>query len=673
LNTRFDPELSRLAFEDRLIEYCEDERIPVLERVRLLAIVGERLDVFFMTRVGRLKRRVPTGEQKRSAHATPAEQLAWIAAEGNRIMRRSYRLLDELLVILARSDIGIDRLERLADEDREYVRRMCRSRLGALITPVTIEPTDEFPHVRNLRPALVAAARRRQTGSPCLVVVELPADLPRLVPLKHEHRFVPLEQVIAAELPTLCPELDVEAAHLFRVTRNASTEFDDDDEAMSDVEEEIVQRPFQEVVRLEVEHGMPDAIRERLRQELQCEDPSIDLPLVDQDVYVVDGLLDLTVLEELAKLDLPKLKSKSVEQRARRVDYLLDAAATDVLLHFPVDDYETSLEQFLRESARHPELESIHTTIYRTDRNSEVTAALRIARARGADVSAVVELKASFDEQENIDLARVLEADGVRVVLSPASLKVHAKIALVTFRDAHGPRRVALIGTGNMNALTARSYIDLWLVTRDPARTAEVAALFGVLVSGAAIPTFDCILVAPFDMRHRFLELIEREIAHATAGRPSGIRVMMNGLTDPAVIAALYRASQAGVAIDMMIRGVCLLRPGAPDISENIRIVSVAGRLLQHARIIHFRNGGEDEYFIGSADWRPRNFDSRVEVVTGVRQADHKASLDRILTETLSARDAWVIGSDGIYVRDSARGLSSSDQGNRTYVTLTPS
>ena len=673
MNTRFDPELSRLAFEDRLIEYCEDPDIPVLERVRLLAIVGERLDVFFMTRVGRLKRRVPGGDQKRSASATPTEQMAWIAAEGARIVRRSYRLLDELLGILAGSEVGIDRWANLAAEDREYLRHMCGSRLGSLVEPVIIEPTDDFPHVRNLRPALVAVARRRETGAPCLVVVELPADLPRLVPLKRRHRFVPLEDIIAVELPALCPGLDVEAAHLFRVTRNASTDFDEDDEeALSDVEDEIVRRPFQEVIRLEVERAMPRAIREVLREKFQREDQSSDHPLGEQDTYTVDGLLDLTALEELATLELPGLKSRTAERRARRVDHLLEGKGPDELLHFPFDDYETSVERLLHEAARHPGLESIHTTIYRTDRNSDVTAALRIARARGAEVGAVVELKASFDERDNIELARSLEADGIRVVLSPATLKVHAKIALVTFRSGDTSRRVALIGTGNMNAMTARSYIDLWLVTRDPRCTAEVAALFEVIVNGAPVPTFDCLLVAPFEMRRRFLELIEREIGHAAAGRACGIRAMMNGLTDPAVIAALYRASQAGVGIELMVRGVCLLRPAAPDISENIRVVSLAGQLLQHARIIHFRNGGSDDYFIGSADWRPRNFDSRIEVVTGVRQDDHKAALDRILSQTLAAREAWVLGSDGIYARDSTRSARSA-QGSRTYVTLTPS
>lgn len=650
MNTRFDPELSRLAFEDRLIEFCEDAALPALERVRLVAIAAERLDVFFMTRVGRLKRRIATSEQNKAASATPAEQMSWVAAEGNRIASRGYRLVDELLEMLAASDVRIERWENLSDEDREHVDRICGRKLGSLITPVTVEPTQEFPHVRNLRPALVAPARRRDTGAPCLVVVELPAELPRLVPLSQRRHFVPLEQIIVAELAALCPELDVEAAHLFRVTRNASTDLDDDESALSDFEREILQRPFQEVVRLEIERAMPAAMRERLRLELQRQGDTPELELGDQDTYEVEGLLDLTALEELAKLDLPHLKSAPITRRATRIDHLLAEGSDDALLQFPFDDYETSLELLLHEAARHPDLESIQTTIYRTDKSS-VVSALRAARARGGDVSVVVELKASFDEHDNIELARVLQADGVRVFLSPPSLKVHAKIALITLRSGDAVRRVALIGTGNMNAVTSRSYIDLWLVTGDPGRTREVAALFDRLTSGAPIPKFDCLLVAPFDMRRRFLELIERETSHAMAGRSSGIRVMLNGLTDPAVIAALYRASRAGVAIEMMIRGPCLLRPGVPEMSENIRIVSIAGQLLQHARIMHFRNGGRDAYFTGSADWRPRNFDTRIEVVASVVQDDHVASLDRILTDTLATPDAWVLGSDGVYVR----------------------
>jgi polyphosphate kinase len=660
LNTRFDPELSRLAFEDRLIEFCEDGQIPVLERVRLLAIVAGRLDVFFMTRVGRLKRLAVSGDAHQTSAPSPAEQLDAIAVEAHRIIRRADRLLaDDLLPTLATSDVRIERWESLEDQDREFLRRTCGNRVGALISPVVVEPTAAFPHVRNLRPALAADARRYESGTPCSVVIELPAELPRLVPLRTGHRFVPLEQIVAAELPALFPEMEATDVHLFRVTRNADTDFGGEYDVLGSIEREVVGRPFQEVVRLEVEHSMPARMRQHLLGEFLCEDDTPAQSLGDQDVYVVSGLMDLTALEELAGLDLPRLKRAPITPRPTRADHLLGAARSgDVLLHFPFDDYETSLERLLTEAARHPDLESIQATIYRTDRNSDVVASLRAARAKGAEVNAIVELKASFDERDNIELARSLGEAGVHVVLSPSTLKVHAKIALVTLRGSPGPHRVALVGTGNMNAVTARSYVDLWLLTAQPACTREVAAVFDMLMGRPQDVEFSRLLVAPFDMRQRFLELIDRETAHARAGKASGIRVMINGLSDPAIIAALYRASQADVAIDMIVRGICALRPGQAGLSENIRIVSVVGHLLQHARIFHFRNAGNDAYFIGSADWRPRNLDGRIEVVTSIQESDHMTLLDRILTDTLAAREAWELGADGVYVRV-ARGPAS--------------
>lgn len=676
MNTKFDAELSRLAFEDRLIEFCEDPELPLLERVRLVAIVAERIDVFFMTRVGRLKRLAASGTQKPAATAGPQEQLDLIALEARRIMRRAYALVDELVEGLAVIDVGIEDFSTLDEKERAFVRTTCGSRIESLITATVvgaprtspdsrpIRYVAEFPHVRNLRPALIVSARERESDTACVVIVELPADLPRLVRLEkgRARRFVPLEQIIVAELPALCPDLHFGDAYLFRVTRNAHTEFDDDDDSLRDVEEEIERRPFQEVVRLEVEQAMPRAMRERLIDEFTREAGDSAPELGDRDTYPVEGLLDLTALEDIAKLDLPALKCAPATRRPVRVDHVLQAGTGDALLHFPFDDFETSIERFLHDAARHPDLESMQTTIYRTDDRSDVVEALRIARSRGVEVKAIVEVKASFDERDNIDLARALEADGIRVILSPPSLKVHAKTALVTFKGDRAPKRAALIGTGNMNAVTAKSYIDLWLVTRDPERTRDLALLFDVL-TGERDPAkvrFAKLLVSPFEMRRRFLELIERESSNARAGRPAAIRGMMNGLTDTTIMDALYRASQAGVPVDLMVRGPCLLRPATPGLSDNIRVVSVAGSLLQHTRIYSFRNAGEDQYFIGSADWRPRNFDVRVEVITPITEREHMAQLERILSETLSAPDAWVLDAEGMYARTARAGCITS-------------
>jgi polyphosphate kinase len=674
LNTRFDPELSRLDFEDRLIELCEDARRPLLERVRLLGIAAGRIDVFFMTRVGRLKRLIAAGGDKRSSIATLTEQLVAVSVEAHRMTRRAYRLLkDDLLPALAAEQIRIERYARISDADKEWLRRTYGPRVAAAIRPANVGARDAFPHVRNLRPAIIGVGAGADTGT--VVVIEAPADVPRLLQLHDEHRFVPVEQMIAADLSRLCHDVSIRDAHLFRVTRNASTEFDDDEhDVLGAVEEKVEQRPFQEVVRLEIEATMPAALRARLVDVFQREADFPVASLREQDVYTIEEIPDLTTLTQLGSLDIPRLKAPPLQRRSTTIPRLLidGTKPANALLHFPFDDYETSVERFLGEAAENPDLVSMEVAIYRTDEGSGVVDALRTARKRGADVTAVIELKASFDERENVELARTLEESGVQVILSPVKLKVHAKVALVTFRGTPEPRRVALIGTGNMNAQTARSYIDLWLATSDPACTKEVAAVFDILIRRSRRVDFDCLLVGPFNLRPGFLELIETEIGNAQKKKPAGIRAMMNGLTDSAIIDALYRASQAGVPIDLMARGVCLLRPGAKGMSENIRVTSVAGSLLQHARIFHFRNAGKDKYLIGSADWRPRNFDHRVEVVVHVSDRDHIGRLDRILTETLDSPEAWILGADGEFRPRKATSDARSAQGIRTYVTLSP-
>lgn len=671
MNTRFDPELSRLDFEDRLIELCEDTRRPLLERVRLLGIAAGRIDVFFMTRVGRLKRLIAIGDDSKSSITTLTQQLDAVSVEAHRMTRRAYRLLKhDLLPALAAEQIRIERYERVGANDREWLKHTYGARVAANIQPVRVRAGVVFPHVRNLRPAIIGVGTAADTD---VIVIEVPDDVPRLLQLRDDYRFVPVEQLIAAELSALCGDVSITDAHLFRVTRNASTEFDDDEhDVLGAVEEKIEKRPFQEVVRLEVEAAMPMPLRDRLLRAFQREAEYPVASLREQDVYTIEEIPDLTTLTQLGKLDVPRLKSPPLRQRPTALPRsLLDEnAPASALLHFPFDDYETSIERFLKDAADHPDLESMQVAIYRTDEGSGVVEALRLARARGADVTAVIELKASFDERENVELARTLEAAGINVMLSPVELKVHAKVALVTLRRAHGPHRVALIGTGNMNAVTARSYIDLWVATSDPGCTREVAAVFDILAGRSERAEFECLMVGPFDLRPRFLELIETEIGNARQQKPSGIRAMMNGLTDSAIIAALYRASQAGVSIDLMVRGVCLLNPGA-DASANIRVSSIAGSLLQHARIYHFRNGGRDRYFIGSADWRPRNFDHRVEVVTRMTRPEHMAQLDQILSETLGHPDGWVLGGDGVFRPRSAPDGRAA-QGSRTYVTLTP-
>jgi polyphosphate kinase len=665
-----NPELSRLAFDERIIAFAEDPAVPLLERVRFLGMTGDRLDDFFMSRVARFKRLIATGENERTIDGlTAGEQLDIIAIRVNRMVRRANALLeDHLLPELESQGIHIERWESLPAEDREFVWQAYGQRIEALVTPMVAAPTLPFPHIRNLRPALAANVRAGGNGAEWFVAIELASDLPRFLPLAGGNRWVVVEDAIKASLPLLYPGMVFSDTCLFRVTRSANMDLDDDpDDMLRAIEDSVARRPFQEVVRLECERAMPTAMRRRLLHQFQQEEEGLSM-LHDQDVYAVGRILDLASLDEIAALDKPQLKFPPLEGRSRirPDDCMLDhARRRDLLLRFPDDDFEESVERFLHEAADDPDVVRIAITVYRTSKDSAIVAALRAARAKGKEVTVVIELKASRDEQHNIAWARDLEPDGIRVILTPVQFKVHAKIALIVRREGDALQRVAYIGTGNMNSSTARSYVDFGLLTADADLTREIETVFDILTGDAQSAEFRRLIVAPFEMRQRFLELIDREIAHARAGRPAGIRLHINGLADRHTIGALYRASQAGVRIDMMVRDICALRPGLEGISENIRVVSVVGRLLHHARILHFTNGGADEYFIGSADWRPRNFYERVEVVAQIRQPDHQAELNTFLTETLNAAHAWRLQSDGEYVRGVDAVAPEAVQGNR--------
>jgi polyphosphate kinase len=617
---------------------------------------GERRDDFFMTRVARFKRLAAKGSHERSMDGlTPGEQLDAIAIRARRIMRRAYALLGALVPELEEHGIVVERWSELSEPDREYVRDTYGARLAALVTPLAADPTHPFPHIRNLRPALAATVRLPEGGQEQFIAVELPGDLPRFVPLPGDHRFVALEDVVEASLPELYRGLYVLRAHMFRLTRSANIDIDSDPlDMLQAVEEKITARPFQEIVRLEVEKSMPPAMRHRLLRELQFDSEDVPSTLTEQDVYTVERFVDLASLEEIAALDLPHLK---FPPRSPHVPLDPDRPVFEQVrererfVHFPHDSFEESVERLLREAAEDPDTVAVKVTVYRTSKDSGVVEALRRARENGKDAVAMVELKASFDEQRNIEWARGLEAAGIRVVFSPPKYKVHAKIALVLRREDQELRRYAYIGTGNLNARTAASYIDVGIFTADPGLTEEVNVVFNLLTGYSAGEEVDELLVAPFNMRRRFLRMIEREAEHARAGRPALIRGQLNGLADRRLIGALYRASQAGVRIELMVREICALRPGVPGVSDNIRIVTQVGRYLQHARIFHFHNGGEDEYYIGSADWRPRNMMERVEVATPVRDPDHQRRLSEILELTLRHPDAWELRPDGTYVR----------------------
>jgi polyphosphate kinase len=649
-----DPELSRLAFEERLIEYCEDPSVPLLERARLLGIAASRMDTFFMTRIGRLKHLVSIGKK---AHGhSPEQMLERASAAAHKIMDRAYALLEkELVPALEKVGICIERWSDLTDEERRTIGQANAAKLTSCLRPLPIVRAAPFPHVRNLRPALVMVPVAKEEP---LAVVELPPDLPRFITLPGDaRRLVPLEEVIGGTLLELWPDRRFERVHVFRVTRSALMELDQDsDDVLEIVEQEVARRPFQEVVRAEFERSMPKPLAGRLLRDLKHEAEMQGSSLDERDIYPVERLIDLsTALTQVADIDLPDLKAEPLQPKDVQLgESIIDTIRKgDVLVRFPYDAYDATVGRVLDEASKRSDVESLKIALYRAGKKSAVVKALRAARARGVDVTAAVELKASFDERDNIELARSLEKDGVRVLLSPPDLKVHAKVALITLRDG---TRITMIGTGNLNPKTASAYVDIWLLSADPARAKDLDAMFGVLMGRHEKPKLETLFIAPFNLRAGFMKLIERETANAVAGRASGIRAVMNGLSDPEIMDALRSASRAGVPIELMVRGVCSLLPGVPGESENIRVVSVLGQLLQHARIFEFQNSGAPEYFIGSADWRPRNMDHRIEVVTAVSGELHDR-LRQALDETLSDRGGWEMRANGTYIR--AESLSS--------------
>lgn len=652
-------ELSELGFQRRVLALAEDPRVPLLERVRFLSILGSNLDEFFMTRVAGFHQQLASGSSKRTLDGlTAEEQLDVISIRVRQLYARAYSYLwSGLVPTLEDKGISLVSWGQLTEEDREYLLENYATPLGAVLTPLAADPSHPFPHIRNLRPALGVIVRVPETSSDQFAAIELPGDLPRFVPLPGGRRFIPLEDIIAASLPSLYPGLEVVTAHPFRVTRSANFTIEDEiSDLLQAVEEKVQKRPLGPVVRLEVEASMPENVREMLLRELQFESRDRAPTLRREDVYTVDRLVDLFGLREIAALPIEELHYPP-QQRTSPLDPERPLwpvlRERDVLVHFPQDSFEATVERLLADAAHDDRVVSIKITLYRTNRSSRVVKLLRKARRKGKEVVALVELKASFDEKRNIEWARALESAGIHVVFGPAHLKVHAKIALVVRREDEGLRRYVYVGTGNLNAATAAAYTDLGLLSTNEELGNELNDVFNGLTGYSVRTEYQHLLVAPFNMRTRFLELIEREIEHARAGRGGRLTIKLNGVTDSELIDALYRASQAGVRVEMIVRGLCSLRPGVPGLSENIRVISILGRFLEHARIYRFHNAGSPDHFIGSADWRPRNLSRRVEVVAPVRGAELTRRLDEILESNLENPDAWELGPDGEYSRRS--------------------
>ena len=650
-------ELSWLDFNARVLHEATDPRTPLLERVKFLSIFSTNLDEFYMVRVAGLRRQIAAGVVTPSPDGlSPKEQIDAINQKVAELLDVQQSCLANLLGRLADQDILLVGIESLSKTEFSALDEYFEREVFPVLTPLAVDPGHPFPYISNLTLSL-AVRLKDPDGAIHLARVKVPRSLPRWVPVSgRPTHFVPLEQVIGSNLSALFPGYEVDDYHVFRLTRYSDLVMPDAEEPedlLATIEEQVFQRRFGEVVRVEVETGMPNDMRELLLDELRDEGAGA-VPLTERDIIDAGPLLDLGELQAIAALELPALKpapfQPSVPNELRGADRsIFDVIKDgDVLLHHPFDSFSASVERFLDEAANDENVLAIKMTLYRTSGDTAIVDSLIRAAQRGKQVAVLVELKARFDEANNITWARTLEDYGIHVAYGSATLKIHAKTALVVRREPEGVRRYVHLGSGNYNSRTARQYTDIGLLTCSPSVGADVSDLFNSLTGYSRQRIYRKLLVAPMDLRLRFLELVERETQHAQAGKPARIIAKMNALVDVKMIDALYDASRAGVKVDLLVRGICCLRPQVPGLSENIRVVSIVGRFLEHSRIFYFANGGESEHYIGSADWMPRNFDRRVEAVVPVEKpALHerlRALLDLYLSDN---RQAWELHSEG--------------------------
>jgi len=670
-------ELSWLAFDERVLHEALDERTPLLERLRFLGIFANNLDEFYMVRVAGLRRQVAAGVVHAPADGlTPQEQLDAIDVRARDLCARAERCLAELMPRLADAGVRLLAIDELAAPEWSALDQWFEHEVFPVLTPLAVDPGHPFPYISNLSLSLAVRVRDPETGEERFARVKVPRSLPRWVPVSgRELHVVPLEAVIGANLGTLFPGMEIAGWYPFRITRYSDLELaqaEEPEDLLATIEEQVFQRRFGEVVRLEVGPGMPESMRDLLIEELHDDEVPGGSLLSVRDVWEGGPLLALADLMTLA--DLPVAEGHYLPFTSTTPPELRDAdrsifdviRSRDLLLHHPFDAFSTTVERFFEEAANDPDVLAIKLTLYRTSGDTAIVRALSEAAQRGKQVAVIVELKARFDEANNITWARTLENYGIHVAYGSAALKTHAKVALVVRREADGIRRYVHLGTGNYNTKTARVYTDIGLFTCSPSMCADVSDLFNSLTGYSRQRLYRKLIVAPVGMRGHFLELIRREAAHAAAGRSARIIGKMNALVDPEIIQSLYAASQAGVEIDLVIRGICCLRPGVPGVSDRIRVTSVIGRFLEHSRLWRFENGGQCEYYFGSADWMPRNFDRRVEAVAPVDDVSLHARLDSLLETLLrDDRQAWELGHDGAWTQ-----RTPSGSGRPSHATL---
>ncbi|HEX8132561.1 MAG TPA: RNA degradosome polyphosphate kinase [Actinomycetes bacterium] len=650
-------EISWLQFNDRVLAMAADPEVPLLERLKYLAIYSSNLDEFFMVRVSGLREQVEAGIVHRGSDGwTPSETLEAIAKHIGPAAEQQVRVfLDQVCPAMAEAGIRIADMAELSRQELDFLRDYFQREVFPVLTPLAVDASHPFPYISNLSLSLAVTIRDPGTRRDRFARVKVPGILPRFVALGDGATFVPLEQVVASHLDKLFPGMEVVEAHPFRVTRDADIELAEDeaDDLLVAVEQELRRRRFGAVVRLEVAATMPDQVVRRLQRELEVDDDA---------VVTVEGPLSLADLMGLvAALDRPELayepwvgttQPRLLGTEEDGVNLFAVLREGDLLVHHPYDAYSTSVQRFIEQAADDPDVLAIKQTLYRTDGDSPVVNALISAAESGKQVAVLVEVKARFDEASNIGWARALEQAGVHVAYGLVGLKTHAKTALVVRRERGGIRRYVHVGTGNYNARTARLYTDLGLLSCDEDLGADLTDLFNSLTGYARGGRYRKILLAPNGLREQVIELIERTAERHSARRPGRIVMQMNSLVDAACIRALYAASRAGVQIDLVVRGICRLRPGVPGVSDNVRVRSIVGRFLEHSRIWVFANGRRRDYYIGSADLMPRNLDLRVEVVTPVTDPDLTGRLQEVLDVMLADNmQAWELSEDGGWQR----------------------
>ena len=650
-------EISWLQFNDRVLAMAADPEVPLLERLKYLAIFSSNLDEFFMVRVSGLHDQIEAGIVTRGSDGwTPSETLEAITKHVGPTIEHQVRVfLDEVVPAMAEAGIRIADMADLDDQGLDFLRDYFLRQVFPVLTPLAVDPSHPFPYISNLSLSLAVTVRDPGTTRDRFARVKVPGILPRFVPLGDGNTFVPLEQVIATHLDKLFPGMDVVDAHPFRVTRDADIELAEDeaDDLLIAVEQELRRQRFGTVVRLEVAATMPDHVIRLLQRELDVDDDAL---------VTMEGPLNLGDLMGLVSaLDRPELaddpwvgttQPRLLGTEEDSVNLFATLREGDLLVHHPYDAFATSVQRFIEQAASDPEVLAIKQTLYRTDGDSPIVNALIEAAESGKQVVVMVEVKARGDEASNIGWARALEQAGTHVAYGLVGLKTHSKTALVVRREHGGIRRYVHIGTGNYNAKTARLYTDLGLLSCDEDLGADLTELFNSLTGYARGAHYRKILVAPNFLRKRVIELIERTAERHSPRRPGRITLQMNSLVDAECIRALYQASQAGVEIDLIVRGICRLRPGVPGVSDNIRVRSIIGRFLEHSRIWNFANGRRREYYIGSADLMPRNLDLRVEVVTPVTDPDLTGRLQEIQDVMLADNtQAWELLEDGTWQR----------------------